>query len=187
MVSGERWGSLWSSTTVQQRRHYLNSPEPVIRQYLTARQIYGRNGNYTAGLNQLHYNNESKLLSRLKIQFGECLLPFSSEFLSIRLLSTHAKVNRHVSSCSLGNSDVSEAVDTTHPRVLTLHQCRCETRSHTKEITQSEGTRQHVSEDMRGTRKEKWRETEVHIMRGFMICTPLLEWPNQRRLNGWSM
>lgn len=46
-------------------------------------------------------------------------------------------------------NDVSEAVDTIHPRVLTLNQCRCETRSHTKEITQSEGTRQHVSEDMR--------------------------------------
>jgi hypothetical protein len=44
-------------------------------------------------------------------------------------------------------TDVSEAVDTTHPRVLTLHQCRCETRSHTKETTQKEATRQHVPED----------------------------------------
>lgn len=44
-------------------------------------------------------------------------------------------------------TDVSVAVDTTRPRVLTLHQCRCETRSHTKETTQSEATRQHVPED----------------------------------------
>ena len=97
-------------------------------------------------------NKESKLNSRLNIQLEECLVPFSSEFLSFRLLSTNAKVQPACFAVADWErvADVSEAVDKTHPTVfLTLRQCRCEIRSHTKEKTQSEGTRQHVSEDMR--------------------------------------
>lgn len=85
---------------------------------------------------------------------------FSSEFMSFRLLPPTLRLNNADWEIV---TDVSEAIDTSHTKVLTLRQCRCETRSHTKETKQSEGTRRHVPKaDMRDKEEKLTRKNSPH-------------------------